>query len=313
MSHDAPVDAERYLERIGFTRPILSNRETLDELIRLHAANIPFENATSFGQGPTPAGAIELDSILVASKLLGGKRGGYCFEHAKLLQHVLPAYGFPTRCALARVYQDPRHAPSAKTHVVTVTRIGHREFLTDPGYGGLTPTASLSLEELGKPQQTPHGRYRVVAAAAAGIDLGHAPDIDVMVQVELAKGPDSQWVNLYAIDLRGIANIDLPALNWFVSTSPMSMFTQILAVSLAPEGKRITLSNKTIRQREGEEITERAITSTPDLALALDSLGIDLPDQLLSGVASRLQLDRASRDDCVQEADTPDQFGDTFL
>lgn len=314
MSLDAQIAAEKYLERIGFVGSLLPNLQTLAELIRLHAATIPFENATSFGLGPSPGGSIELDPIVVSAKLLSGKRGGYCFEHAALLHYVLPPFGFPTRYALARVYQDPEHAPSAKTHVVTVARIGDYEFLTDPGYGGLTPTAPLSLEQLGIPQQTPHGRYRVIAAASAGIDLGQAPDVDIMVQAELINGLDSQWVNLYALDLRGIANVDLTTLNWFVSTSPESMFTQILTASLAPESERITLSNKTIRQRQGTQLTERKITSRLELTLALSSLGIDLPDQLLDGIGSRLRLDQVPGEDLEQgKPDELGQRGDIFL
>lgn len=288
-------NTERYLARLGFSGEIQPNRATLEELLRLHVATIPFENATSFAWGPSSMGAVSQAAEAVVEKMLGAvdggpRRGGYCLEHARLLRTVLPGLGFTTRPALGRVYADPEHAPTAKTHAVVVVRLDDRDLLVDPGFGGLTPTAPLDLGNLHSVQATPHGDYRVLPIAAAGVDRTSAPDVDVMVQTRLDTPEGPQWKSIYALDLDAVAEIDLPALNWFISTSPESVFTRTFAVALAPEHQRLTLGGSSVRQRTIIEVTKQELGTKRDLAIVTARLGVDLQEEHMTAIARRLSL-----------------------
>lgn len=285
---------DRYLARIGYSgdvRDVRPTRSTLDELLRRHVATIPFENATSFAPGPSPDGAVALDPESITTKLLGAadggpRRGGYCFEHATLLGLVLPELGFEVRPALGRVYLAGTQVAPAKSHKVTIVRLDGRELLADPGFGGQTPTASIDLVDRGV-QETPHGRYRIADIADTGVARAAAPDIDVMLQM-LVGSPDGPQ-NLYGLDLGPVADADVSAFNWYVSTSPDSVFTTNLAGALAPEGRRLTLSNNVFRERLASGGVREQRMSAGDLAGAVDRLAIDLGPETLARIEERLR------------------------
>lgn len=273
--------AEKYLARLGVAETAGADIDFLNLLIRRHVGVIPFENVTSFIDGPAPAGAISLDDRAIVEKLLGAvdggpRRGGYCFEHAALLRLVLPELGFAVRSILGRVYIDPTSAPSAKTHNVTVVRFDGRDWLVDPGFGGLTPTAAIDLKALGQVQPTPHGDYRIVAADDVGINRALAPDVDVMLQVHIPGTDADAWVDLYALDLRTAAPIDLPALNWYVSTAPGATFTEGLALARAPKGERLTVANTTVKRHSSSGSQQRQLSTAEELGAALDEIGVDI-------------------------------------
>lgn len=245
MSASTSAYGERYLARVGHSGGIHPSRALLDELLRLHVASIPFENVDSFAPAEGRLG-VPLDAEPLTRKMLGAvdggpRRGGYCLEHAALLRIVLPLFGFRVRPVLGRVYVDPTRTPTAKTHNATVVQLDERELLADPGFGGMTPTASLDLDLVRQPQSTPHGNFRVLPMSEAGVDTDLAPDVDVMVQAEIDRDGERHWLNLYALDRGPVVAKDLDAFNWFIATSPNSPFTQRFAAVLAPDDLRITM------------------------------------------------------------------------
>ncbi|MBB2890620.1 arylamine N-acetyltransferase family protein [Flexivirga oryzae] len=295
MRTDTAMYGEKYLARVGLTGSIHPDRDLLDELLGRHVATIPFENVDSYAPADGRLG-VALATEQLAGKLLGAadggpRRGGYCFEHAALLRLVLPAYGFDARTALGRVYVDPALAPGPKTHNATVVRLGERELLVDPGFGGMTPTASLDLSPTGTPQQTSHGTYRVVPMAAAGVDVTAAPDLDVMLQTRMDRGGDTQWINLYGLDLGPVVLRDIEALNWYIATAPVSPFVRRFAAALAPEGRRITIAGAVTRSRAvdgSNATTETPLHTVEDFAGALRAVGVDADTAAIERVRARL-------------------------
>lgn len=295
MGTDTATYGEKYLARIGHTGAVRPGRELLDELLRLHVGTIPFENVDSFAPADSRLG-VPLDAEHLTGKLLGAvdgrpRRGGYCFEHAALLRVVLPAYGFDVRTALGRVYVDPKLAPGPKTHNVTIVQLGEREVLADPGFGGMTPTASLDLGATGTVQQTPHGAYRVVPMADAGVDVSAAPDLDVMLQTRVDRCGEHRWINLYGLDLGPVVPRDIDALNWYIATAPVSPFVRRFAAALAPEGRRITIADAVTRVRSvngTDATTERPLVDAADFADALRAVGVDVDDGAVERVRARL-------------------------
>ncbi|WP_018180928.1 arylamine N-acetyltransferase family protein [Jongsikchunia kroppenstedtii] len=287
------TDVQRYLRRIGYRGTPTPDRALLDEFLRLHVEAIPFENVTSYAPGPSPDGAVDLDPDAVADKLLGAvdggpRRGGYCMEHATLLQAVLPQLGFAVRGAWGRVLSEPGSAPGTRTHFVTIVTLGGRNLLVDPGNGGMTPTGTIDLDDRGAVQSTPHDRYRVVSPAEAGVHSDAAPDADLVLQLQLVVDGERSWRSLYTLDLSPVAAGDVAVANWFVSTSPASPFTGTLMAALATEGARITLADTVFRRRSAGAVDKRTLAGADDLRAAFDELHIDASPEAIAAVSARL-------------------------
>ena len=73
------IDVDAYLAYTG-----ASASSSLTELHEAHVRTIPFENIDVM-LGLTPS----LDLADIQAKLLGGRRGGYCYEHQLLFTGVL--------------------------------------------------------------------------------------------------------------------------------------------------------------------------------------------------------------------------------
>src|SRR5690606_32471949 len=69
------------------------------------------------------------------SKLVYGRRGGYCFEQNGLFAWALQALHVQFQVLLARVQvQNPE--PGPLTHQLAIASFGGREWLCDVGFGG---------------------------------------------------------------------------------------------------------------------------------------------------------------------------------
>ncbi|MBJ7439531.1 MAG: arylamine N-acetyltransferase, partial [Sphingopyxis sp.] len=79
----------RYLARIGYTGPLAPTLDVLAALQAAHIAAIPFEAIDAL----TGAG-IDIGAEAVEAKLIGQRRGGYCFEQNGLFLRILQAIGF---------------------------------------------------------------------------------------------------------------------------------------------------------------------------------------------------------------------------
>jgi N-hydroxyarylamine O-acetyltransferase len=84
-----PSQLSSYLTRIGLTDAdvagVQATHTLLDRVMGAHLRSIPFENLDvgPFRSQRLPI-SMEFDDVF--SKLVVGKRGGYCFEHNTLMQ-----------------------------------------------------------------------------------------------------------------------------------------------------------------------------------------------------------------------------------
>src|SRR4051794_21946874 len=92
------IDLDAYLARIGVRGPLRADRPTLDLLSEAHVRTIPFENLDVLLGRP-----IDLEPSAIERKLVGDRRGGYCFEQNTLMLAVLGQLGFAVRPISARV------------------------------------------------------------------------------------------------------------------------------------------------------------------------------------------------------------------
>jgi N-hydroxyarylamine O-acetyltransferase len=106
-------DLDGYLARIGWTGPLAPDLATLRRLVAQHTAAIPFEAVDAL-LGRTPA----VDAAGLQAKLVGARRGGWCFEQNSLLALALGALGFRARPLLARVvFGLPPGVVLSRTHM----------------------------------------------------------------------------------------------------------------------------------------------------------------------------------------------------
>jgi len=87
MAGDFDLDA--YFARIGFGGSAGPNLATLTALHAAHVAAIPFESLDPLFGRPVK---LDLDSL--QAKMVGRRRGGYCFEQNHLFRGALEAIGF---------------------------------------------------------------------------------------------------------------------------------------------------------------------------------------------------------------------------
>ena len=229
-----------YLNKLGFEDGFSPTLAHLKTLLTLHVQAIPFGNFSSFlGR------EVSLASDQLAQKLLRNDQGGYCLEHSTLTRIALTELGYDAYNVLGRVYyQGTPISTPVRTHLVTLVRIDQQLFLYDPGFGGMTPTSILSMNRIGEAQTTSLESFRLVEVAQSGLSGEVLTGMKYMLQVCI----HNEWINVYAIDPeQQVAHADAQVANWFISTSPESLFTQHLMLSTATTEMRITLKDRVLR------------------------------------------------------------------
>ena len=94
----SPEQTRAYLAHIDQPAPTLTDRATLDRLIKAHLDRVAFENVDVLLDRPIP-----IDAESVFAKVVERSRGGYCFEINGLFGRLLLALGFRVTPLAARV------------------------------------------------------------------------------------------------------------------------------------------------------------------------------------------------------------------
>ncbi|HET7592735.1 MAG TPA: arylamine N-acetyltransferase [Rhodanobacteraceae bacterium] len=256
------IDLDAYLRRIGLQTSVAPNPQTLRAIVAAHVAAIPFENLDPF-LGITPS----LDIASVQQKLVRNGRGGYCFEHNRLLSDALRAIGFDVTDLGARVlWGQSEDAITARSHMLLRVEIEGRSWLADAGFGGNTPTAPLELVP-DIEQATPHEPYRLIRRS----------DSDWRLQLFAADA----WQTLYRFDLQPQFPADYRVSNYWTSTNPDSHFVSGLTAARAPAGRRLALRNRQFTEyTTGGGTTRRTLATTAEIrAILQDEFLIPLPER----------------------------------
>lgn len=245
-----------YLHRIGFTGEPRRDEATLRALHALHPAAIAFENLDTLAGRPV---SLEIDDV--AAKLVGGGRGGYCFEHNTLLAAVLEAIGFEVGRLAARVVwnrEDEDALP--RTHMLLRVDTPAGERLCDVGFGGVTLTAPLELRA-GIEQRADDAVFRLVE---------HGREHELQVRA------GDRFKPMYRFDFQPQLPVDFEMMNHFVGTHPQSHFrTRLIAGRVTAAGRLGLSNNRFTCYRSDGTRAERTLETVADIHDALvNELGI---------------------------------------
>jgi N-hydroxyarylamine O-acetyltransferase len=208
---------QAYFKRINFVFDANASKfETLSKMQLCHMSQCPFENLDVVNQK-----IISMNSIDVEAKIVGKRRGGYCFEQNILFQEGLRSLGFAVKPVLARVrWNRPKHVDTTFTHVILIVDVKDNnvddQYLVDVGFGGIGSNAPIQINTEA-PQQT-DGLYRIASVE----------DNYLMLQWYLHEN----WVDMYKFRNEVALDCDMQCSNWWSCTHPGAKWKNCLFVAI---------------------------------------------------------------------------------
>jgi N-hydroxyarylamine O-acetyltransferase len=249
---DATVEA--YLRRIGATRPDRPDAAALRDLHLRHLRTVPFENLSiHLGEN------IVLEEKALLDKVVGARRGGFCYEINATFAVLLRELGFAVTLLQARGFGEGGRLGIPYDHMAVLVEVAGERWLADVGFGDHTHFP-LALDERGD-QADPGGTFRIVETEDGDLDV-------------LRNGrPQCR------LETRPRVLADFTAGAWYHRTSPDSHFTRSLVCSRLGEEGRITLSGRKLVTHVNGRRAERLLDSDEDVRAAYrDRFGIELTD-----------------------------------
>ena len=256
-------DLDAYLQRIACVDARDATLDTLNALCRAHPQTIPFENIDPLlGRAPS------LRMSDLQAKLVGARRGGYCFEHNALLRQALLALGFDVTSLAARVvWMAPPSLPvRPRTHMLLLVDVpgdAGGPYIVDAGFGGHLVNAPLRLEV-----------ERVQSSAVSQLRFTKATDVFTL-ESQLPDG----WFPLYRFTLEPQLPADYEPLNWFTATHPASIFRHnLLMERLTPTLRASLLNDRLTLRATGRAPEVQRIGSAAEFDRAMSEVfGVRLP------------------------------------
>jgi len=230
-----------YLSRISVADINLSpTLETLRMLQTRHLLSVPFENLDIHWKRP-----IVLDIERFCEKIVGNRRGGFCYELNGLFNELLKEIGFQTRFVSARVFGGERGFGPEFDHAAIIVSIDEKDHLVDVGFGDF---AAEPLEiENGIEQVDREGSFRINAVE----------DGSFVVQ----KKHGDEWRPGYMFGTEGRELSEFAAMCDFQQYSPQSHFTKGKLCSLMTSTGRKTLTDKSFIETSNGERVETSVGS----------------------------------------------------
>ena len=240
---------QEYFDRIDFSGDAKAYIVTITGMMRCQLFSVPFENLD------VQAGKIvSLVPEEIVDKIIGRKRGGYCFEVNGLFAMALEALGFPYQFVAARPMMYPVRKP--KTHMAIVVKADGEEWLCDLGFGSYGIRAPMRLNLLDAEIKQDFDTFM----------LSKTNEREYLLQA-LVEG---KWADQYAFDLSPQEWIDFAPANYLSSTHPDAIFVQKLVVVLHNPKGRESLSDH-ILKTVSEGRVEKQTTRPEDRASILSS------------------------------------------
>jgi N-hydroxyarylamine O-acetyltransferase len=247
---------EDYLQRIGYHGPRVPTAETLIALHHAHLLAVPFENLDIHLGRP-----IAPDEAAFFDKIVGARRGGFCYELNGLFAALLRELGFDVTLLSGRVARASGDFGPEFDHLLLLVQLEER-WLADVGFGDCF-REPLQLDDPGE-QAQPWGVYRLTRD---GDDWTY-----------WSRDPAQGWRPQYRFTLQPRRLGDFAEMCHHMQTSPQSHFTQRRICSLATLQGRISVSDTRLIITEHGQRQERELAGQAEYDSALrEYFGIDLP------------------------------------
>jgi N-hydroxyarylamine O-acetyltransferase len=235
MDQDA---ADAYLRRIGAARPDRADPAALPDLQLRHLHAVPFENLSIHLGEP-----IVLDEQALFEKLVGRRRGGFCYELNGLFAGLLRALGFRVTMLAVRAGRRDGFGPLFGHLALRVD--APEPWLVDVGFGRFSHHP-LRLDVAGD-QADPGGVFRIAETAEGDLDVFHDGE------------------PAYRVEQRPRVLADFEPTCWWHQTSPKSPFTRSLVCSRLTGSGRVTLSGRTLIETAGPDRHEHTLTGDAEV------------------------------------------------
>lgn len=249
---------DTYLQRINYTGPLDPTAETLAGLQEAHLLTVPFENLDIHLGRP-----ISPDEALIYNKVIGQRRGGFCYELNGLFAVLLRELGFDVTLLSARVYRGEGRFGREFDHLTLLIQLKER-WLADVGFGD-SFREPLRLDEPGE-QEQPMGAYRLTNTGDEW--------------VYWARDEAMTWQPQYQFTLQPRHLADFAGMCHFQQTSPESHFTRQRICSIATPQGRHSLSDMKLIVTENGRREERELASQAEYESVLrEQFGVELNDK----------------------------------
>jgi N-hydroxyarylamine O-acetyltransferase len=262
LEKDGHLDVDAYLKRIDYQGSRAPSAETLRALQLAHLRAVPFENLSIHSNEP-----IVLHDEALFEKIVGHRRGGFCYEVNGLFAALLRALGFEVEMLAAGVAKTAGDFGPDFDHMTLLVKLDQR-WIADVGFGDsfLEP---LRLDE--------HGDQVQGARAYKFVSQG---DYRILMQ----RNYDGTWVPQYRFTLESHQYADYVETCHYHQTSPESHFTRGRICTRATGDGRLTLSElRLISTNTKGEREERALLDEDEYASALrDHFGIVMTRSFVS-------------------------------
>ena len=256
------MELNQYLQRIQFDDPGSADERTLREIHVAQLLSVPFENLSIHAGEP-----IALEDEALFEKIVGRKRGGFCYELNGLFAWLLRELGFNVSMLSAEVANSSGAYSPAFDHMVLLVRL-RKPWLVDVGFGDL----------FGEPLPLVEGKVITQGTRSFRLDRERAEKW-VLMQCDT----EAEWQAQYRFDLTPHAYPDYQPMCAFHQTSPDSHFTQRRICSRMTEEGRVTLSGMRLITTTLGERVERELADEREYADMLKlHFGVVLPARMRS-------------------------------
>lgn len=244
----APLpDVNAYLERIETTHTGCS-LASLDNLVLSHQLTVPFEDLDSNYYHRAASCSIED----LYQKIVVKKRGGYCFEQNALFVSLLQALGYKAYSGTAKVIRNK----DITTPILILHRVNFVEFedglyFCDVGYGGPMPSFAIKVED---------GSTRSCSGETFHIRKHTGP-----WWILSRTTSEGTMEDILMFNTAPYENCDFFVLSHYASTSPLSVFVQLLLVNKRLKNGSVSITNDAFTRTEDGETTTCKIESDEHL------------------------------------------------
>jgi N-hydroxyarylamine O-acetyltransferase len=246
------MDVHAYLRRINYHGPTNPAPTTLRALHVAHLRSVPFENLSIHAAEP-----IVLNDEALFEKIVGRRRGGFCYEANGLFAALLRALGFKVSMLSAEVAREDGSYSPPFDHMALMVTVDER-WLADVGFGDSFLEPLLLDEE--HEQLQPPDAFRIDRAGDYRIVMRREAD---------------EWKPNYRFTLQRYEYADFAGMCRYHQTSPESHFTQKRICSRATETGRITLSEmRLIESRLGQRQERTVADQTEYDGILREKFGI---------------------------------------